>query len=125
MAPVQLMNKYNKEDFTVKNCNYIQRVLDTQSSQTGIEMPMTCLEDLEREYKKLFKKRKKGKIGKKKFGKKLKKLKKELEKAEIAIGAHTYAPSKTVSIGREWWQDIAVETVPKIIDRLMAGDHRK
>ena len=109
----------------MKNYNYINSVLDVQSSHIGMEMPMTCLDDLETEYKKLCRKRKNGKIGKKKFKKKLKKLKKDLKKTEIAIGAHTYAPAKTVRAGREWWQDIAVEAVPKIIDRLIAGDHRK
>lgn len=108
----------------MKNYNYINSVLDIQSSHIGMETPMTCLDDLEIEYKKLCKKRKKGKIGKKKFEKKLKKLKRELKKAEIALATHTYAPSMAVSEGRNWWQDIAVEAVPKIIDRLMARDHR-
>ena len=107
------------------NTCYPTYVLGNELGQCESEMPSASVYALEKEYKKLCRKRKNGKIGKKKFKKKLKKLKKDLKKTEIAIGAHTYAPAKTVRAGREWWQDIAVEAVPKIIDRLIAGDHRK
>ena len=97
---------------------YLNHVLDFQPDQYVAENPVVHLSELERKYKKLSKKCKKGEITKKKYKKKAKKLEKELRKTQelVACSGGLYKVSKATTSERTWWQDAFVQSAPKLVD---------
>lgn len=90
---------------------YLNDVLGGTPGQCVTENPETTLGELEREYKKTLRKRKRGKISKKKFQKKMKKIEKKFDRLESAVVHQKKCSSKYT-----WWQQTLVDSAPKALE---------